>query len=257
MNVTMDQVKDMFDGVRDSFSVSRVFGEPISKDGVMIVPATRFAGGGGGGGGDGSHDRSTVDSGPDVAGGLGMGFGGVSKPAGALVTCTTGIAVAFLVWSLHSFGPRAFAFAFLVVWLPMAWLGLVSRVVVPRLPERYHTLRGFERDGHLYVLLGVRLVKRLLRRGPLAVFNPDLHLPTERTRTNLARLDQRIRDAEASHFILLVLTLGVVVNALVRRWWSAAGWTVLFDILMNGYPVMLQRYNRALLGKRFNQRFAG
>jgi uncharacterized spore protein YtfJ len=86
MNVTMDQVKDVFDGVRDSFTVSRVFGEPISKDGVMIVPATRIAAGGGGGGGsDGSHDRSAVDSGPDVAGGLGMGFGGVSKPAGAFV----------------------------------------------------------------------------------------------------------------------------------------------------------------------------
>ncbi len=86
MNVTMDQVKDVFNGVRDSFTVGRVFGEPISKDGVMIVPASRIAGGGGGGGGsDGRHDRSAVDSGPDVAGGLGMGFGGTSKPAGAFV----------------------------------------------------------------------------------------------------------------------------------------------------------------------------
>lgn len=172
---------------------------------------------------------------------------------GLLVTGTTGIGVALLVWSLRAFGPQAIAFAFLVVWLPMAWLGLVSRVVLPRLPERYHTLRGFERDGHLYKVLGVRLVKRLLRRGPLAVFNPDLHLPTERTPMNLAYLDQRMRDAEASHFILLILTLGVVANAIVRRWWGAASWTLLFDVLMNGYPVMLQRYNRALLSKRFNQ----
>ncbi len=174
-----------------------------------------------------------------------------------LVTGTTGIAVALLVWSLRAFGPRAFAFAFVVVWLPMVWLGLVSRVVVPRLPERCHTLRGFERDGHVYELLGVRVVKRLLRRGPLAMFNPALHLPAERTPKNLARLDQRMRDAEASHFILLVLTLGVVANALARRWWVAAGWTLLFDMLMNGYPVMLQRYNRALLAKRFNQPLTG
>jgi hypothetical protein len=170
-----------------------------------------------------------------------------------LVTGATGIAGALLAWSLRAFGPRAFAFAFLVVWLPMVWLGLVSRVVVPRLPERYHRLRGFERDGHLYELVGVRVVKGLLRRGPFAAFNPGLHLPAERTPKNLARLDQRMRDAEASHFILLVLTLAVVVNALVRRWWSAAASTLVFDILMNGYPVMLQRYNRALLAKRFNQ----
>jgi hypothetical protein len=175
--------------------------------------------------------------------------------SGVLVTVATGIAVTLLVWSLSAFGPRAIAFAFLVVWLPMVWLGLVSRVVVPRLPERYHALRGFERDGRLYELLGVRLVKRVLRRGPLAVFNPDLHLPAERTPRSLARLDQRMRDAEASHFILLIPTLGIVANAIVRRWWGAAGWTLLFDIFMNGYPVMLQRYNRALLVRRFNPQF--
>ena len=169
-----------------------------------------------------------------------------------LLAGVTVITLALLAWSLQAFGARSAWFAFIVVWLPMAWLGLVSRFVVPRLPEGYHALHGFERDGRLYELLGVRLVKRLLRRGPLAVFNPDLHLPTEPTPANLAHLDQRMRDAEASHFILLVLMLGVVVHAAARGWWGAAGWTLLFDVLVNGYPVMLQRYNRALLSRRFD-----
>ena len=162
------------------------------------------------------------------------------------------ITLAVLVWSRSEFGVRSVWFAFLVVWLPMVWLGIVSRFVRPRLPEGYHALRGFERDGRLYELLGVRLVKWLLRRGPLAVFNPDLHLPAEPNPANMVHLDQRMRDAEASHFILVVLTLGVVVHAAARGWWGAAGWTLLFNVLLNGYPVMLQRYNRALLGSRFN-----
>ena len=37
-----------------------------------------------------------------------------------------------------------------------------------------------------------------------------------------------------------------------RGWWGAARWTLLFDVLLNGYPVMLQRYNRALLGRRYS-----
>ena len=49
--------------------------------------------------------------------------------------------------------------------------------------------------------------------------------------------------------MLFVATLGVVAHAVARGWWGAAGWTLLFDVLLNGYPVMLQRYNRALLGK--------
>ncbi len=169
-----------------------------------------------------------------------------------LVVALTAALVVLVRWSLRAFGARSVWFAFLVVWLPMVWLGTMSRLAVPQLPERCHALRRFERDGHLYELLGVRLVKRLLRRGPFAVFNPELHLPTEKTPANLARLDQRMRDAEASHLILLVLTLGVIAHAATRSWWSAAGWTLLFNVVVNGYPVMLQRYNRALLHKRFD-----
>lgn len=156
-----------------------------------------------------------------------------------------------LLFGARVLGAASAAFAFLVVWAPMAWLGTVSRVVQPRLPLRFHELREFERPPRLYELLGVRLVKRLLRRGPLAVFNPGLHLPTERSPERLAELEQRMKVAEASHLILLVAMLGVVINAAVRGWWLAAGLTMLFDVLMNGYPVMLQRYNRALLHARF------
>lgn len=168
-----------------------------------------------------------------------------------LVAAATMIAAALLVWGARVLEPSSALFAILVVWVPMTWLGTVSRVVQPRLPRSYHDLRDFERDGRLYERLGVRLVKRLLRRGPLAVFNPDLHLPAERSRERLAHLDQRMRDAEASHLILLVATSGVVVHAVARGWWAAALLTLLFDVLLNGYPVMLQRYNRALLCRRF------
>jgi hypothetical protein len=167
------------------------------------------------------------------------------------VAVATMIAAAMLVGGELVLGPSSAAFAFLVVWIPMTWLGTVSRAVQPRLPRSYHELRGWESDGHLYEHLGVRMVKRLLRRGPLAVFNPDLHLPAERTPEHLAHLDQRMRDAEASHFVLLVATSGVAVHAAARGWWLAALLVLWFNVLMNGYPVMLQRYNRALLHRRF------
>lgn len=161
------------------------------------------------------------------------------------------IAGALLSWAWQSFGPRSGLFAFLVVWVPMTWLGTVSRAVQPRLPESYHRLRPVERDGRVYELVGVRVVKRLLRRSPLAFFNPDLHLPAERTAEQLAHLEQRMEDAEASHAILFAATWAVVLHAAIRGWWGAAVLTMLFDVLLNGYPVMLQRYNRALLHRRF------
>lgn len=167
------------------------------------------------------------------------------------VAAVTVAVVVLLVWSYRAFGPRSGWFALAVAWLPMTWLGTLSRVITPRLPAGYHRLRRFESDGRVYELAGVRIVKWLLRRGPLSWFNPDLHLPPRHTQDQLAHLDQRMRDAEASHAILLVLTLGIVVHAVARGWLAAAGWTLLFDVLVNGYPVMLQRYNRARLAQRF------
>ena len=174
-----------------------------------------------------------------------------------LVAAATVVAAAVVLFGVRVLGATSAAFAFLVVWAPMTWLGTVSRVIQPRLPRRYHELRDFERAPWLYERLGVRLVKRLLRRGPLAVFNPGLHLPAERSSERLAELEQRMKDAEASHVVLLVAVLGVVINAVVRGWWVAAGLTLLFDVLMNGYPVMLQRYNRVLLSARFPTMQAG
>lgn len=163
----------------------------------------------------------------------------------------TTVTVALLLGAWWAFGGPSIAFAFAVVWLPMVGLGTVSHFAPLRLPDRWHALRKFEREGRVYEWLGVRLAKRMLRRGPLAVFNPRLRLPVERTAASLAALDQQMRAAEATHLVLFVLTFAVVAHALARQWWAAAGFTLLFDVLLNGYPVLLQRYNRALLSRRF------
>jgi hypothetical protein len=152
-------------------------------------------------------------------------------------------------WALLALDPRGPWFALVVVWAPMTALGTMSHVVPIHLPERFHRLRRFEIDGRVYEWLGIRTVKRLLRRGPVTWFNPRLRMPEHRDAASLARLDGAMRSAEASHAVLFVAVLPVVVNALARGWWAAAAWTLGFDLVLNGYPVMLQRYNRALLSR--------
>jgi uncharacterized spore protein YtfJ len=60
---------------RDVISVQRVFGEPIERDGAIVVPAATVSGGGGGGTGLEADGRQ----------GNGGGFGVHARPAGALV----------------------------------------------------------------------------------------------------------------------------------------------------------------------------
>jgi len=61
---------------RDALLVEKVFGEPVTRDDVTVIPVARVIAGGGGGG---SHEVAT---GQDGAGG---GFGLVARPAGAFV----------------------------------------------------------------------------------------------------------------------------------------------------------------------------
>ncbi|MGW3961352.1 hypothetical protein ACWED2_16135 [Amycolatopsis sp. NPDC005003] len=58
---------------RRIFSARLVYGEPVERDGVTVVPAAAVFGGGGGGGGDALPVRE------------GAGFGVFARPVGAFV----------------------------------------------------------------------------------------------------------------------------------------------------------------------------
>ncbi len=70
----MTKVEEILTQARDTLTVRRVFGEPITQNGVTIVPAAAVRGGGGGGEGD---------PGKESPGGSGGGFGMTARPVGA------------------------------------------------------------------------------------------------------------------------------------------------------------------------------
>jgi uncharacterized spore protein YtfJ len=66
---------------RDLFSAKLVYGEPVERDGIVVIPAAAVFGGGGGGG----DDSGTDDSGTPPLRRQGAGFGVLARPAGAFV----------------------------------------------------------------------------------------------------------------------------------------------------------------------------
>jgi uncharacterized spore protein YtfJ len=69
----MPNVDQMWKGTRDALTVKRVYGDPVERDGVTVIPAAAVRGGAGGGGEGGE------------SGGGGGGFGIVARPIGAYV----------------------------------------------------------------------------------------------------------------------------------------------------------------------------
>ena len=111
----------------------------------------------------------------------------------------------------------------------------------------YYDIKPFEQTGQVYERLGIRLFKRLVRRGPLSIFSPTLRFPKDKTISALRNLDNEMRKAETGHVLIFVMMLLFVSYALLKGWLDAVGWMLVFDIIINGYPIMLQRYNRIKL----------
>jgi uncharacterized spore protein YtfJ len=85
-------VDEVLGQARDAMSVKRVFGDPIEKNGVMIIPVARVMGGAGAGTGpegrQGTGDEVADEpgaSGKSASTQSGVGFGAMAGPAGAYV----------------------------------------------------------------------------------------------------------------------------------------------------------------------------
>jgi uncharacterized spore protein YtfJ len=71
-------IDELLAQARDTMTVKRVYGEPIERDGALVIPAAEVRGGGGGGSGEGP-------AGGTEGSGSGGGFGVIARPVGAFV----------------------------------------------------------------------------------------------------------------------------------------------------------------------------
>jgi uncharacterized spore protein YtfJ len=76
---TTAKTLELLDNVRNGMTARSVVAEPITQDGLTIVPVARISGGGGGGGG------TAPGTAGDEGSGTGGGFGMSSRPVGAFV----------------------------------------------------------------------------------------------------------------------------------------------------------------------------
>jgi hypothetical protein len=146
-------------------------------------------------------------------------------------------------------GPASAAFAFLLNCVVLSQVAGSTQVMSLPLPESYFRLRRIERGGRIYLYLGIRYFKRLMTSGTYRRLNPHFNFrPSSVTPGDLVK---RMQDAEAAHAFVFGLMLLCSGAALVAGSSYAAAWLLVFNVIGNAYPVMLQRYNRGRVGRIF------
>lgn len=136
--------------------------------------------------------------------------------------------------------PAVFALLFLACvalqWMPRAWF----------------RLRGFERDGRIYEILGVRLFRLFVPDGDLANRlrrrrNPKYRLVGGRLAASA--FVRRTEQSERGHLAFLAMGVLSVAFAWQIGW---RGWAVYLgvgNVVVNLYPILLQRYTRTRLAR--------
>jgi hypothetical protein len=158
-----------------------------------------------------------------------------------------------LMFWLYVWGPlRPFAYPDGEL-LPGAWFVLLVAASISLwwvLPPGYFALRSFERTGRLYELLGVRHFRRVAPDGDLANrwerrTNPHYRVIGGRRSAELFVV--RTEQSERGHLVLLALGLVSAVYAWRLGWHGWAAYLGAGNVVVNVYPILLQRYTRGRL----------
>ena len=158
------------------------------------------------------------------------------------------IAILCLGWIWGNFAFSDPVFAFLVNWILMSWVAVCGQITpLPLLPEFYYAEKTFENTGQIYEAFGIHIFKNIVRRPPFTLLSPTLKFPADKTDSSLQVLKTEMKKAETGHLLVFLLVSGLIGYALLNRQFMAAIWLFLFNALVNGYPVVLQRYNRIKL----------
>ena len=162
-----------------------------------------------------------------------------------------------LMFWLYVWGPlRPFRYASgeLLPPLPLGIVLFAACIALWWLPSSYYQVRPFERSGRLYEALGVRLFRWLVPDGIAANKWRRRREPGFRMIRN--RLDaiafvRRTELSEKSHLVMLALGGVSTVFAWKIGWTGWAFYLGIGNILVNLYPVLLQRFTRARLVRIF------
>lgn len=145
------------------------------------------------------------------------------------------------------------AFSIALNFALMFWFSIIESQVKPALNSSYFNAYPFEKNGKLYRIFGVEWYRAILTKSGWERLRQQ-QMPIKKSLGDFQAYERGTRVAEAGHLIVGIIVLIVTGYVLVAYSARDTRWLLLFNILLNFYPVLLQRYTRPRL-RRMIERF--
>ena len=161
-----------------------------------------------------------------------------------IATVVLGVAVLYCEWLATIIPPEHWGYGFCVNFAFLAaFTAVLTALELPILPNSYFTPKTFEREGQIYRWTGIQPFVAFLRLIGWERFWRK-SIPVRNDVASLRKYSQSTRGSEAVHMVAAIFTALFTMTVAIRHSFVGTGWLWGFNVLVNAYPVMLQRYNR-------------
>ncbi|MDJ1469240.1 glycosyl-4,4'-diaponeurosporenoate acyltransferase CrtO family protein [Xanthocytophaga flava] len=153
------------------------------------------------------------------------------------------IAIVLLGALVHYIGVQGFLFAWILNFMLMACVLAFTETLKSPLTSPYYNDKAWEHRGKIYESFGVNFFRKLLRWVGWEKLNKKSN-PIEKNTKTLMQLHYRTKQSELGHSIIFGIVLGFTIFVAVKFGVFKSVWLFILNILLNLYPILLQRYNR-------------
>lgn len=140
-------------------------------------------------------------------------------------------------------GIQGFLFAWMLNLILMMCVYTFTETLKSPFNASYFDDKKWENKGKIYELFGINSFRKLLVLIGWEKLNKKTN-PVENESKSLQLLHYRTKQSELGHLIILFIVLGFTIFVGVEYGIIESLWLLSLNILINLYPIFLQRYNR-------------
>lgn len=164
-----------------------------------------------------------------------------------VLICLNLIVTVLLVYGLVSrVGLQGFLFAWMLNFVLMMCVFFFTETLKSELKSKYYSEKEWEKKGKIYESFGVNFFRKVLVWIGWEKLNKKAN-PVEKNLKALLHLEYRTKQSELGHLIIFFIVMGFTINVAVTFGLLTSLWLFILNIVLNLYPIVLQRYNRPRL----------
>ena len=118
----------------------------------------------------------------------------------------------------------------------------------PALTASYFQIKIWENGGKIYKQFGVNLFRKLLVKVGWEKLNKAAN-PVKKNMAAIKHLEYKTRESEFGHLLIFFIVLAVAIFVGFYYGFAKSLSLHILNIILNLYPIFIQRYNRPRLQK--------